>query len=384
MLLLLLLTAVPWQSTATTALGTASFDSGTEKYKLAISGLAILAAAKWRARGIRWPTISWLLIGYAAVAVVAGAMGPDLHSSLFRSIRFVAVVVAVCWIAPHFDTDYLASLLVSFAFWISAISLSAYITGRSVSSDGRLGGFPIPLHPNMLGFIAGLGLLSLVFLAVEEHIPRIRVAYSAPILAVTLGLTGSRTSLGAFAVGLAVLLAPRLRRRGMSVVWLATSALVGTLIVQTSTSYHPLGSVLTRGGQSPVASALDSRFAAQRSVLDTADTTSAKLIGNGLAAKSVSVKLPYTSSAPVDNSFFAAYHSSGGLGVTLVLFAVIGAFFVVLRGDSIIGFGILTFVVISSLTATVLDDVSYGLVVLLALTAAIPRVRHRGASTAAN
>jgi hypothetical protein len=70
----------------------------------------------------------------------------------------------------------------------------------------------------------------------------------------------------------------------------------------------------------------------------------------------------------VDNSWYAAYHSAGVLGVLLLALAVIGSFFIAVRARGVIALAILTFIVVSSITAgATLDDVSVGLVMLVAL-----------------
>jgi hypothetical protein len=193
----------------------------------------------------------------------------------------------------------------------------------------------------------------------------------APVLAVALGLTQSRTSFIALFVCLVVLLATRARARVASVLWLTALALIvaaAAAMVQTNTTYQPVSHLLTHGGKSPLASALDSRFTEMEAALATNDTYPTKLFGLGLAAKSVRVDQPWAQYAPVDNSWYAANHSAGVLGVLLLALAVIGSFFIAARARSVIALTILVYIVVQSITAgATLDDISVGLVLLVAL-----------------
>jgi hypothetical protein len=369
--LLLLAAASPWQTLSVTSDGAVSAGSEADAAKFLITALAFALALIVRAPRVRytWPVKA--LLTYAAIAALGGLAGADPGSSVVRAIRLAAVVIAVVWLSGRLERPRLATLFTGFCAGVSLIALAARAGGLSGSRlyGSRLDGYLPPLHPNALGFLAAAALLcAAALLARGEMRPRVFVLL-APLLVLTLALTESRTSMIGLVVGLLALAGPRLAARGPVIVGLLAVALLAGAFLQTNTESRPLSGLLTHNGSTTTTATLGSRVSEWESVLRLNDSAASVAVGQGLAAKSVAVNLVSAQYAPVDGTWPAAYLSAGLVGLLTLAAAVLVTLRAAIRRRDDLAIAIVVFLIVSSLTTDIFNDVTIALLLMLATTA---------------
>jgi len=367
--LLLLAAASPWQTLSVTSTGAIAAGSEADAAKFLVSAVAFALALLVRPVRPRYPWPVKSLLAYAALAALGGLAGPDPASSSFRAIRFAAVAIALVWLTGSLDRTRLAKLFTWFCAAVSLIALAARVAGLAGSHlyGSRLDGYLPPLHPNSLGLLAAAGLLCGAALLARRELPARAFLAPAAILALALVLSQSRTSMLALLVGLLALAGPRMATRGPAIVGLLALALLVGVFIQTNSESQPLSALLTHNGATTATGTLGSRFSEWESVLALNDRAVSVAVGQGLAAKSVAVHLSSARYAPVDGTWPAAYLSAGLIGVLALACAVLSVLRAATRRRDDFALAIVCFLVVSSLTADVFNDVTAGLILLFSV-----------------
>lgn len=364
--LALLVTAAPWTSPEATAVGVTNLHTGLTKAKLVVWGLAVgLAVIRGRFRHMASGIVT-LLLAYACVTLLGGALLGDT-SSVARSLRFAVVVLAVAAIAGRLPRGDIVRLTIGFAVTVSASSLAGALVGGARLYHRRLQGYPLPLHPNLLGFIAALGILLAAALWSERGLSSKHIITVVAVLAPALVLSGSRTSIAALVLGLAGLRIRATGARSTALVGVLVALAAVVIVLQIGTSYKPLSSLSTRGGTTTVTGTIDTRTSEWSAAIDANRTPTEKVFGKGLAVKTLAVNLPFAESAPIDGTWYAAYLSAGLAGVVILAVLLASILSVAYRTMDRLLLSTALFVAVTSALTDVLNDVSIGLVVLVAL-----------------
>lgn len=366
-----IMAALPWQTLAVTATGAVDAGSQANSLKFAITGLACAIAFLTRVERRPYPWHVKALLVYALISAIGGLGAADASSSLLRAVRLAAIALAVVWLAGRMDRRRMAEVFTQSTAVVSLVALVARAadleSGRAFG--GRLAGYLPPLHPNELGLMAGAGLLCAIALLARGELARGAFLSSAPVLAITLLLTQSRTAMVAVVVGLLVLAGYRLTTRGPLIVGALALAFLLAGLVQTNTGYRPLDALVTHNGSTTATGTLGSRAAEWNAVVHLNNRPVQVLAGQGLAAKSVAVELASARYAPVDGSWPAAYLSAGLAGVAALAAAVLAVLGGALRRRDDFAMALVAFLIVNSLVADVFNDVTVGLVLLLSLAA---------------
>ncbi len=388
--LALLAAAPPWQASAVTAAGAVSVEAGSDPAKLVVTGIAFGVLFFCRPVGSKyaWPVKA--LLAYGVISFIGAGLGTDATSSVLRSVRWVAVVLAVTWASQQLSRRRLALLTVLLAAVVSVAALFGAAAGLTVSEGGRLGGYLPPLQPNDLGVISATGALCAIVLLLRGEIPRLFFGVSAPLLVATLALTESRASMAGLLIALFVLAFPRLQRHGPTLMCVMIVAFLGLLILQENTSVQPLSAALTHNGTTSTTSTLGSRTSEWKSVAELNVTYVEKLFGQGLADKTVPVVLPYTAYATLDGTWPSAYLSVGAVGVLVLAGGVLAAIRMAWSRRDGFALALIALLVSNSLVEDTFNDVSTSVVLFLSIgvvglaaaePAVVPDSDQRWAST---
>lgn len=365
--LLLVVAACPWQTLAVTSYGQVSTGSEADAAKFLVTALAFGLAFLARVPR-KYPSPVSLLLAYALVAALGGLASTDPSSSVLRAIRFAVVVIALFWVTGRLTRYQLATLFLQFSVAVSFIALAGHLAGISApGQEGRLAGYLPPLQPNVLGIVAAAGCLCAVALLAQRKLQLSLFTAAIAILGLTLILTQSRTSLVALIVSLLVLGGPRLNSRATIIVGLITLIVVVGAFLQTNTHYRPLTALSTHNGNTTTTHSLGSRLSEWEAVFQINDSPLTQAIGQGLATKSVEVNLSSARYAPVDGSWPAAYLSAGFIGALILAASVLTAAREAIRSRNNLALMALVFLVISSLTTDVFNDISVGLILFLSI-----------------
>jgi hypothetical protein len=376
--LLLLVTALSWQTVAITADGAISPGSESDAAKFVVTSLAVGLAFLVRVPRVTYTSRVRMLLGYGVIASIGGFLGTDPSSSLERAIRFGAVVIALTWVASRLPRRRVASLFVLCALAFSLMALAARLAGRASSYvyGGRLDGYLPPLHPNALGLLAAGGLLCTVTLIVRRELTLRAFVLAAPVLSATLALTESRSSMIALVVGLLGLACLHMRRRGPLIVGTLLFMLLIAISLQMFTHLRPLTSLLTHNESTSTTGSLASRLSEWDTVKHLNGHVTTRAFGQGLATKTVEVNLRSAQYASVDGTWPAAYLSAGAAGVLILAAAVVLALRAAIRHRDDLAVPIILFLFVNSLVADVFNDVTLGLVLFLSLGVSDLAVHH--------
>ena len=380
--ILLIATAAPWQTNRVTAAGVVTVTSGTDAAKLVVTTIAFVLAFMGRSRSVSFPWPVKALLVYASISVLGAFTGPDVMSSLYRSVRLMMVVLAVTWAASRLPRRRLAFLAVLFATAICVFAIVGAEAGLVAKVDGRLGGYIPPLQANDLAIIAASGALCGLVLWMRGELRRSVFAVAIAIALVTLALTESRASIIGLVVALLVLGVPRLEKRGPIIVGIMIAAFTVTVFIQANTSAQPITAALTHNGTTSTTSTLTSRTSEWQSVGALNVTYPEKLFGQGLADKTVPVDLPYTAYASLDGTWPSAYLSAGILGALTLAGAVLVAAWSAWRRRDGFALALIALLLTNSLVEDTFNDVSTSVVLFISLglaNAALERqARARG------
>jgi hypothetical protein len=333
--------------------------------------LAVLLAYPGRRR-TAWPGSVKALLVYCGITAVGGFLGPHFDVSFLRSVRFSVLLVVSAWVIAGLDSRRLLTIYARVGTVFVGASLLAMLLGFNPLRWGRLFGFLPPTQPNNVGAIAGLGLIVLfVPWARGDKLVRWQ-RVSLLLLSAGLVLSGSRTSILATGISLCVALVQR-STRGRGVPILCCCVL---LIILNFLFGNPLQSLYTREtarGSELIDPTFTGRTERWATAMELERTVPQTLFGEGLAVKSVPSPFGFAAEEPLDGTWVAAFVQAGVLGlaallVGFVLFPTGGqGTFRRLRDPVLLG--VLSFVVVHSITESSLNDVSVVLPVLIALGA---------------
>ena len=364
--LALLITAAPWTLSAVSASGFTDAHGSLSHIKLLVLGLGVgLALVGTRPVAMRSSTTT-LLLAYACVALVGGALQGDMVS-VERSVRYAVVVAAAAALAGRLTRRDLSRLVIVSGAAISLTSIAGAAVGAAQPYQGRLQGYPIPLHPNLLGFVSALALIFAASLWSERAVSTGWLAAAAACLAPALVLSGSRTSIAALLVGLLGLQLRARRGRPRVIAGVVMGIVLGVTALQIATSIKPLSALSTRGGSTTLTGTLNTRTSEWEAATQANRTGTEKAFGQGLNAKTLAVNLSSAQYASVDGTWYAAYLSAGLIGVAILAIFLARILAIAFGRVDRLLLGVGLFVAVSSVLTNVLNDISVGLVILLAL-----------------
>ena len=375
----LLASSVPWRSQDGAQVGAATVDDSASVWKLLLTAasvtVAVLAGERHR---LAWA--QQLLLGYAVVAAGGAyvATGGNIQDATARPARYILTVIAVAMITRAVGFSLVARWTAVFAASVATLSLLA--RGAGFAEGQRLGGWPIPMHPNVPGSIAAAGLLCAVGLWAMRAASAGFAFLVSGGCAVALILTGSRTSIAATVVAmfLVIALPAATTVRGVRVAASLAFVLVVVAITQSIVgSKSVFSTVLTRAGQDANYATITTRKAELDAVKRAHDTLGSQLLGAGMETKSAPLQMQdryfY---APVDGTWSAAYLSAGIAGLALLFAAMCLAFRRIASAAETrtLSSLLLVYVAAATLTFNVLNDVTFEAVLFVVATTV--GVRH--------
>ena len=378
----LFLLAAPWSGGASDGPETAALAKA-KLVLLAVTGVA--AWARRPKRGTPLPGGFVCLLLYAGLTMIGAVFTPTSASadSIIRGLRYLITCLLVAWLAPRLTMASVQRACVVLAVSLGSEAVVAQVLGLHSASQGRLGGYLPPLHPNALAGILGIATLIAVeaWVRSEPHwvVPPGLVATG---LALALVATGSRTSLAAIGIGFLALVAHGglHDRRGMALTWIISAV---ALMLMVTLGPSGLWDAVTRNGQSAVDATFSGRSYAWSSVLSANHAADEVLFGQGLAVKRTKVDRQFVDEQTVDGSWHSAYLEGGVVGLGLVAMAAIGALARLRRhrrADRGIAIALLAFVLAQSVLESTLNDISFSFVLFLVLLLVpVPRRRARTA-----
>jgi hypothetical protein len=308
-------------------------------------------------------------VGYAVITFIGAALSGAAAAGGVRALRYAGTVLAVTWLASYLGKERMLRLLVYFAAFVAGASLLA---AAGQGGTGRLAGFLPPMHPNALGTMSALGLVIAVGLRLSGSL-RIKTFTSCavPLLLAT-ALTESRTALLAsvIALTLTLLLSSRDLRVSTALAVPSVVAACALILVDgNSIRLDPIANALTRGGETSIDSTLTGRSFAWDRVIAETDTTAETLFGRGTQAKTVAVDRPFVDRQVIDGTLFAALYQAGAIGLGLLAIAAALAVIRLLREGGLSYVPTAAVLVIMSWPESLLNDVTFGAVLLFLLAA---------------
>jgi len=382
---LLLLAAPPWTSTDITTLGSVQPDSGTSKAKalvlLGALGLAFLARNR-----VRWSAPICWLIAYVSAATLGAWLVGATNSDLARSARYVLLVLAAMWVATRLPLRELLELTAYTCFAVVSVALAGHLLGlNGYDENARLTGYWPSLQANELATVAAFALLIAAASWATGAWGGRRAVVFGVVCGWALVLTGSRTGIVAAVVGVAIIVVLRRNLKMALIGWAVALAVVALLFVQANTTYRPFQNLATRGGTAKSAATLTGRTYGWHAVIHNERPVSQKLVGKGLAAKTVKIdqaatgfygyETGYTN---IDGAWFAAYLEAGIIGLLALVAASGAALVAAVRTRDPSAIAVVALILIASFLNDTLNDASVSLVVLAGIsTAALAAVKER-------
>jgi len=335
--------------------------------------VALIVALTLNRRVVIRPNVFLVLTTLLALAAIVSAVHPEGHvvGTLYRTVRLCGFVATLWLLSPWWGRRDL--LLLRCQLWALGVVLASVLLGMLVTpgralAQGRLSGEFWPISPTQVADLAAV-LAGLVFvLWLCRLVPgRVALAVSA-VGGGLLLLTHSRVALlamlaGVLVAGLSMFLT-RARARWM----FAAAALVASLAVIAFSS--ALTTWLIRGESTSQLKDLTGRTSVWSLVVKAPRDAFQVLFGFGLSNKSFN-------GLPVDSNWLAAYLDLGVVGVvlsaSLLVFVLIAAYFEPSGARRALALFLVTYLLITSLTATGLGDASIALLELsLAASLLVP------------
>jgi hypothetical protein len=367
----LLVTANPWRNQAANAIGqTTAADS---RWKIVATLAFAILAWIYRDRGAKITRAQLLLLGYVACATIGSlALGVGVNAGLSRPARFALMVLAAIWIAESVGSRAMARWTMVYGSAIGLLALAGRFSGLEAPYGTRLQGFLLPMHPNALAAVVALGLLCAFGLWAEETVEGRKLITTLVVAVPVLILAGSRTTLVATILAVAIVLgAQTFTRRGPAIAFLLATAIVCALFAQSATGYRPITHLASRGSHQATDATLYTRQHEFDEVKASNSSVTRELFGQGLQAKTVKGQFgSYYIQVPVDGTWSSAYLSAGVVGLGLlawVLLAGIGGAF---RRRDQLALLLGVYLLVASITSNILNDITPGLIVLVAVVLA--------------
>lgn len=335
--------------------------------------VALVVALTLNRRMIIRPNVFLVLVTLLAVAAIVSALRPDGHvpGTLYRTVRLLGFVATLWLLSPWWGRrDF---LLLRCQLWALGVALASVLLGLFVApgralAEGRLSGEFWPLPPTDVADLAAV-LVGLVFvLWLCRLVPGALAIGVTAVGGALLLLSHSRVALvamlaGIFVGGLSVFMT-RARARWM----FAAAAVLASLAITAFSG--ALTTWLVRGQSASQLDDLTGRTSVWGMVVRAPRDSFQILFGFGLSNKSFN-------GFPVDSNWLGAYLDLGMVGVvlsaTLVLFVLIAAYFQPSGARRALALFLVTYLLISSFTATGLSDASIALLELaLAASLLVP------------
>lgn len=323
--------------------------------KALLSGLALSMA--WNARlrcaepqPIRTRAL-WFVLAYLALATFGAWSRAELVPSAVLAVRVLIIAATVMLLARSFGREALLRA------WLGAqatVALLAAATGLPSLATGRLqGGLP-PLHPNEVATLCALPAVGLVWLVLQGRARAFHTLALVVLLAL-IWLTGSRTSLLAAFVAMAIMAvqARRLSRPTLIAVIGLVCALVYVVVAT-----NVLDAFFFRGGVQNVTT-FSSRTIAWSAAFSFSDSEWVRWMGAGLAVKEIPVEGQYWLTQVLDSSWVSALVQAGRAGVVVLAawtLSVLGASITERREARMAFTGILSFLILLSFLQSGLVD----------------------------
>jgi hypothetical protein len=323
----------------------------------------LLALTVNRRLVIRTNVFLCLLSLLALVAVVSG-VHPAGHftGTLFRTVRLGTFVATLWLLSPWWgrrDLLLLRSQLTVLSVVLGSVLLGLLVAPGRALAQGRLSGEFWPTPPTQVADFAAVT-VGLVVVLWTCGVLRGRIAlFVALVGGAMLVLTHSRTSLigmvaGVFVAGLSVFLAKaRVRKMFAGVAVMVSLAVIASGGLVTTW--------LARGQNVQELEGLTGRTSVWSGVVNAPRDPFQILFGFGLSNKSFD-------GFPIDSNWLAAYMDLGLIGVilsaTMLLFVLLSAYFRPAGAQRALALFLVTYLLITSLTATGLSDASVALLEL--------------------
>ncbi len=373
--------ALPWRARSVYTVEAESSGGGSltiikALVAMAALGLALLVVSRSRLRTVGLGPA--LIMVVAIVLSLCGAYDAGtLSASIVQSFRIlmIAATVVLMFVISRRNEDVLVCLLIA----LGLVALVAAVTGlANYSPGGRLGGGIPQIHPNELAGIAVPPFIGLIVLILRRGV-RLLPLLSVGVFGGVIILTGSRTSLLAMAIAVAVALVVNGPWRGsVTTLFLLLLPIVYVILVS-----GVLDQLASRGGTTGTSDSLESRMNAWKVVLGWDPMSWARWLGKGLSVKIVEVDSGWVPVQPLDSSLVSLLAQVGIVGAVLVLGIVLWMLITSLVRGDVRGlvFPLLIFVVIRSVTENGLLDAAPMFALFLTMATVLSaRSRERAAS----
>ena len=338
--------------------------------------LAFLLALTVNRRLVIRPNAFMCLLTLLAIEAVLSGVDHQGHliGTMYRTARLVGFICTLWLLSPWWgrrDLTLLRTQLTALWIVLGSVLLGLILAPGRALAGGRLSGTFWPNPPTQVADLAAvaMGLAGVMWMC---GVSRGRNALFGTIAGGTLLLLShSRTPLvamvaGIVIAGLSVFVArARVRRLFTSILILASVGLTAFSGVLTTW--------LARGENSQGLQSLTGRIPVWTGVLNAPRTSFQVLFGFGLSNKSFN-------GLPIDSNWLAAYFDLGLLGVAicgaLLLFVLLNSYFQPSETQRAVALFLVTYLIITSITATGLSDASIAMLELaLAASMLVPTPR---------
>ncbi|MFT4297382.1 MAG: hypothetical protein QM582_18425 [Micropruina sp.] len=269
-----------------------------------------------------WPTL--LVALYLSITVFGGWAEGVLLSSLIIAVRVLILVGIVNLLLSGYDGYSVMAGLVGALVTVAVVSA---LTGGLRASDGRLAGGIPPLHPNEIAAISAMGILWLLYRAVNGRENAVDLVMLA-VAGTALVASGSRTSLVMVLPAAAILVftARRFHLRVLIPFVLSLPVIAFTVFFSDA-----ITGALTREGSSEDIGSLSNRTIAWQSALMPKSSAWLTWAGGGLTLKRIEVPGQWWSHQILDSSWVSALVQGGYLGVATCLVLILYGLYRVAR-----------------------------------------------------
>jgi len=338
--------------------------------------LALLVALTVNRRLVIRPNVFMCLLSLLAVEAVIAGVNPEGHfaGTLFRTTRLVVYVITLWLLTPWWgrrDLLLLKTQIKALSIVLGTVLLGFLLTPGRALAGGRLSGTFWPTPPTQVADFSAVVVGLIVILWLCDLMPGRTVLGATVVGMAMLVLTHSRTSLIALVAGVLI--------GGMSIFFSKARVrrVFAGIAVVVSLAIISLSGVLTtwlvRGENSKELTSLTGRTTVWSGVLSTPRDPFQIFFGFGLSNKSFN-------GFPIDSNWLAAYMDLGLIGAilsaVLLLFVLVAAYFRPSSPQRALAIFLVTYLLVTSVTATGLSDASVALLELaLAASLLVPPPR---------
>ncbi len=327
-------------------------------------------------------------------AAASGTGGPNPLTTevsgpiaLVRSVRFFIVVLGVSHLAMHLGMRlvrtgvmYAGTIICLLPIVVSQLGVQVRIFDP-LAQARRLTAWPYAIHPNGLGTIAAITVVVMwsgdLRSGLVHPVTERRLRWAASLVCLVCILeTASRTSLGAMAIGLALIVG-----RGSFIKVAGTVLALALLIGATFVPGSPLDGYFGERNQQNATLNFTGRTDAWAVAKDIHRNRAQVMVGNGLTYKTVIVTQEFrnpggvvyqTKDQAIDNTWIVTYTTMGMIGVALLAAMFVAAIVFGIRMPTDLGspIAILALALLPvTITTNVLNDVSFSTIAVLGIFA---------------